>query len=113
MRTTTAKPDALSVAAFPAKAIAECLSEELVGEVKAALERKGEDLPAGKLTHLPIFIDSLSVVETLCVLDDVLPFSVDESVVRAGGYDSIEAAVNDVVTRIEGKWNEHHTGAKK
>jgi len=38
----------------------------------------------------------LSVVEILCVLDEILPFEVGESVVRAGGYGSIQEAVDDV-----------------
>ena len=35
-----------------------------------------------------------------------------ESVVKAGGYDSIDGAVKHVTGRVEKKWGEHHTGAK-
>jgi len=113
MVTTTIKPAAPSLP-FPAAAVAECLRDELITAVQAAAALEKKPLPASEsgLTTLPIFIDSLSVVETLCVLDDVLPFSVDESVVRAGGYNSIDAAINHVVSRIEKKWNEYYSGGK-
>jgi hypothetical protein len=42
----------------------------------------------------------------------VLPFKVTESVVKAGGYDSIDGAVKHVTGRVEKKWGEHHAGAK-
>ena len=53
-------------------------------------------------------IDSLAVVEILCVLDDILPFEANESVVRPGGYSSIEDAVKSVSGRVEKHWVKHH-----
>jgi hypothetical protein len=56
-------------------------------------------------------IDSLGVVEVLCALDDLVPFPVDESVVRPGGYNSINEAVRHVVGRIERAWRQYQDGA--
>lgn len=53
-------------------------------------------------------IDSLAVVEILCVLDDILPFEANESVVRPGGYSSIDDAVKSVSGRVEKQWVKHH-----
>lgn len=106
--TVTTKP--ADVPVFPAEAVADCLKQELIEAVRAEGERNEEDLPENpdELAAYSRFVDSLSVVEILCVLDDVLPFTVDESVVRAGGYDSIDAAVKHVMGRVEKKWIEHY-----
>jgi len=103
---TTSKAAAKRVPTFPAKAVADCLRDELVDAVQAAARRKGTAIPATpkELVGAQIEIDSLVVVEILCALDEILPFQVDESVVRAGGYDSIGAAVLHVVGRVESKW---------
>src|SRR5437867_2110378 len=98
---------------FPAQAIGDCLRDELTSAVTGVLKRKGAPVPPGPLSGLPFFVDSLCAVEALCVLDDLLPFTVDESAVRAGGYDSIDAAVNDIVARVQSKWNDHYLGGKK
>ena len=52
---------------------------------------------------LGISIDSLTAVEILCVLDEV-PFTVNESVVRPGGYSSIQDALTHLNERIEKQW---------
>jgi hypothetical protein len=97
---------------FPADAVRDCLRDELIAAVKAEARRRGSPLVgnASQLGKMAIEIDSLTVVETLCALDDVLPFQVDESVVRAGGYESIDEASTHVVGRIEAKWKQHHQG---
>ncbi|MGY4617642.1 hypothetical protein ACVWZ4_002869 [Bradyrhizobium sp. USDA 4472] len=61
---------------------------------------------------MSIELDSLTVVELIAVLDDYLPFKVTESVVKAGGYGSIAAAVKHVIGRVEKKWDKHYAGVK-
>jgi len=90
-----------TTAAFPAAAIEARLSEEITRIVQHQARVSGSS--AG--------IDSLAVVEILCVLDNILPFEVNESVVRPGGYSSIEDAVTSLSGRIEKRWQKHHEGA--
>jgi hypothetical protein len=107
---TSTKAPTKTAPTFPADAVKDCLRDELVAAVQAEAQRKGSPLTGNaiKLGGMAIEIDSLTVVETLCALDDVLPFQVDESVVRAGGYDSIDEALTHVIGGIETKWKEHH-----
>ncbi len=97
---------------YPATAVATVMQQELVRAVRSRFQRKGQPLliPDDELVLLTLEIDSLTVVELLSNLDDILPFKVTESVVKAGGYGSIEAAVKHVVSRIETKWNSYHKG---
>lgn len=100
--------------AYPAAALASRLRDELIQAVQAVGRRRGLTLPAtaDEIADFPMEIDSLGVVEVLCVLDSILPFQVDESVVRAGGYGSINEAVRHVVGRIERAWQKYQDGAK-
>jgi hypothetical protein len=102
------------VPAYPATGVASLIREELLDAIRKTYKRKGLPLPSddASVLTLPIEIDSHTVVEALPVLDDILPFKVTESVVKAGGYDSIDGAVKHVAGRVEKKWNEHHAGAK-
>jgi hypothetical protein len=99
---------------YPAAGVASLMRDELLNAVRSTYRRKGLPLPSDDASVVvkPIEIDSQLVVETLQVLDDILPFKVTESVVKAGGYDSIEAAVAHVTGGVEKKWGKHHTGAK-
>ncbi len=109
METGTA-PAIKTKTSYPAAAVTAILREELLRAVRARCRRRGEALPKGDadVVILVVEIDSLTVVELLSALDDVLPFQVTECVVKAGGYDSIAAAVKHVVGRVESKWNKHH-----
>jgi hypothetical protein len=99
---------------FPRKAVEKALRDELIVSVRAIARRKGLPLPAkdDELVVAAIEIDSLTVVEILCVLDGILPFEVGESAVQAGGYRSIQEAVSDVVKRVEREWQKHSVGSK-
>src|SRR5947209_4999215 len=96
--------------AYPAAGVASLMRDELLTAVRSTYRRKGLPLPAddASLVIKPVEIDSQLVVETLQVLDDILPFKVTESVVKAGGYSSIEAAVAHVTGGVEKKWTKHH-----
>jgi len=113
MASTTA-PITQTILPYPATAVAAVMQEELLRAVRSRFRRKGQPLPIAdyEVVLLAVEIDSLTVVELLSNLDDILPFKVTESVVKAGGYGSIEAAVEHVVSRVETKWNKYHTGGK-
>ncbi|WP_338832604.1 hypothetical protein [Bradyrhizobium sp. 27S5] len=114
MATLTAPAISKVIPAYPATEIAAVLQEELVRAVRRRYRRKGLPLPKDEeaLIIMSIELDSLTVVELIAVLDDLLPFKVTESVVKAGGYGSISAAVKHVVGRVEKKWDKHHAGVK-
>lgn len=98
---------------YPASDVAAVLQRELLAAVRSRYRRKGLPLPKddADIVILSIEIDSLTVVDILASLDDILPFKVTECVVKPGGYNSIDAAVKHVTGRVATKWNKHH-GAK-
>lgn len=111
---TIVVPEPKTIPAYPAGDVAAVLRHELLGAIRRRFRRKGTPLPKNddEVVIMTIEIDSLTVVELLSSLDDILPFEVTESVVKAGGYKSIEAAVKHVTGRVESKWNKHHDGGK-
>ncbi len=112
--TVVSVPSVQAAPPYPAAAVAAVMRHELLRAVRARFRRKGETLPEAdsEVVLLEVEIDSLTVVELLSSLDDILPFKVTESVVKAGGYGSIEAAVKHVVGRIETKWKKYHAGER-
>lgn len=86
--------------AFPKDAVANLLRDELTNAAMARAVMQG-----GSSGGASQEVDSLSVVTILCSVDDIVGFEVPQKVVRAGGYASIEEAVNHVVPRIEGLWS--------
>jgi hypothetical protein len=113
MTTTTTVPPK-TIPTFPAKAVYAALRAELIASVQAEALRKGKALPSDLdlVVAATIEIDSLIVVEILCVLDGTLPFQVGESVVRAGGYSSIKSALEHVMGQIEKEFTDHFRGGR-
>ena len=107
---TVAVPKTITIPAYPAGDVAATLRHELLGVIRRRFRRKGMPLPKkdDDVVIMTIEIDSLTVVELLSSLDDILPFEVTESVVKAGGYKSIDAAVKHVTSRVESRWNKYH-----
>ena len=100
--------------AYPAAAVSATLTDEFIAVTRRTFDRKGSPLTIDDqdLARAVIDIDSLTAVEILCVLDDILPFQVGESVICAGGYMSIGEAVEKIVGRVEKEWVKHHNGGK-
>jgi len=103
---------ATTIHLYPATHVASALKSELIASVRAIARRKGMVIPKddGSLVAADVELDSLTVIEILCVLDEILAFEVGESVVRAGGYGSIQEAVDDVTASVEKEWIKHHHG---
>ena len=103
---------ATRIQVYPATHVASALRRELIDSIRAIARRKGAVIPKddGSLVAADVEIDSLSVIEVLCVLDEILLFEVGDSVVRAGGYASIQEAVDDVTAGVEKEWIKHHHG---
>ena len=95
---TTAKPK--TSAAFPAQTIETSIREFLAeqGEMQAVLHGVGPQ-PA---------VDSLVIVELLLELEAKVPFELPESLVQAGGYDSVDEVVQNLMPKLQQRWSEHH-----
>jgi hypothetical protein len=105
-------PDAKLKAEFPAAGIEARLREELIKVMKTQADLEGRTLPGNSAAILtaPSTLDSLVVVEVLCVLDELLGFEVPENVVRAGGYETIAGAISDLMPRIANQWRKRNGG---
>lgn len=104
---TTAYP--AGITAFPAAKVESCLRNELLQAVEAAATLKGIRMLPGSAgrSAMSIQIDSLVVVELLCAVEPILNLELPDSVVRAGGYRSINEAVGHLMPRIEKEWQKH------
>ena len=51
---------------------------------------------------------ALVVVEVLLELETQVPFELPDSLVRAGGYDSVDEVVQHLMPKLQKRWSEHH-----
>lgn len=110
---TIAKPAA---AAFPAAAVGAKLRSALLDFVKSTAALHGIALPPGTTNQYSaaVHLDSLSVVDVLCDIEPIVSFPLKDSIVKPGGYGSIDEAIAHVLPRIEAAWKKHAgIGAKK
>jgi hypothetical protein len=89
--------------AFPVAAVEAALRGELLAAVQVEASLRGAVLPANPSAAV-FEIDSLVVVDLLCALEPLMGFEIQEDVVRAGGYDSIEDAVRHLMPTLEREW---------
>jgi len=113
MDSTTLVAPAAAKVSFPAAAVEAHLRAELIEAIKTDASIKGIPLPSApaQIAKAAVEIDSLVVVEILCVVDPIVGFELPDSVVRAGGYKSVESALADLLPRIEKLWTKRK-GAK-
>ena len=106
MDVTTLAPPAPALAPFPVAAVEACLRAELIDAIKAEASIKGVALPAAPadMAKAAVLINSLVVVSLLCAVEPIVEFELPESVVRAGGYVSVESALGHLLPRIEKQW---------
>ena len=92
---------------FPKQRVLDALTDELLKVAKSEAGVRGIALPPDRpaIIASPVPMDSLTTVDALCVLDDVLGFKLKEDVVRTGGYDSVSEALDHLVPRIQAIWN--------
>jgi len=78
----------------------------LIETVKAEAFVKGITLPAAtaQVAKTPFQVDSLVVVSILCAIEPIVGFELPDSVVRAGGYSSVESALEHLLPGIEKQW---------
>jgi hypothetical protein len=107
---TITKPGTGStVKAFPKAAVEAKLKEALLGAAEADAALKGTVLPAdvaGKASA-SVELDSLEVVSLLCDIEPIVGFELKDSLVRRGGYSSVNDALGHLLPRIEKAWEKH------
>ena len=106
MNTTTLAPPPARTAQFPILAVETKLREELIETIKAEATIRGITLPSSpvQISQAAVHVDSLVVVSILCAIEPILGFELSESVVRAGGYGTVEAALGHLLPRLENEW---------
>lgn len=98
---------------FPRKEIELCIRDFLreEAEVQAAVHsetKQPKNIQNSSFGPQPT-IDSLVCVEVLVELESkVIPFPLPESLIRAGGYDSVDEVVMDLLPRIKARWDKHY-----
>ena len=114
MATATLAPlgSSSAIAPFPSGAVEADLRSELIEVVKAEAAIKGMTLPAVPVAigSTPFQIDSLVVVSILCVVEPLLGVELPDSVVRTGGYGSVDEALAQLLPRIEAFWKKRKEG---
>lgn len=92
--------------AFPTAAVEAALRSELIEAVKGEAAIRGVALPTSTalIGKTAFQVDSLVVVSILCEVEPIVGFALPDSVVRAGGYGSVDSALAQLVPRIEAQW---------
>lgn len=112
---TITKP-AVAATAFPKVEVEGKLKEVLLGAVQSEAVLKGITLPtdtAGQAAA-SVRLDSLDVVSLLCEVEPIMKFELKDSLVRTGGYASVNQAMDHLMPRLEKVWEKNASkGAKK
>lgn len=105
-----AKAPTSSVSTFPTNVVVATLRHELTEALTAVAAVEGIAIPqsATELGQHPFEIDSLNAIEILCAIEPLIGMDLKSSVVRAGGYSSINDATATLLPRIEKAWKKHH-----
>ena len=100
MVTETLTPADVAAPAFTAAEVKRRLREELqkIADQSSVLRPEWEPL-----------LDSKRVVGTVLGIEDLFPFKLPpDKVVRKGGYESVDEAIDDMLGRIETIWTERN-----
>lgn len=100
---------------FPAASIEATLRTWLLQSILSTASLHGVSIPSEETAQstLGIQIDSLVVVALLCEAEKIAGITLKESIVKAGGYDSVNDALAHLMPRIEKAWNRHHKGTRR
>jgi hypothetical protein len=110
--TTLVRPS-VKIAPFPLAAVEATLRSELVKAVEIEASIRGITLPEAptQVAKESVHVDSLLVVSILCAVEPIVGFELPESVVRTGGYTSVDSALGQLLPRLEKEWAKKN-GAK-
>lgn len=101
---TISKPSSAGI--FPSQAVESKLRGALLQSVQSTAAVQGIALPPTNAEQCAtrIHLDSLEVVDLLCDVESIVGFELKDSIVKAGGYQSINEALAHVLPRIEAAW---------
>lgn len=102
--------------AFPGASVETKLRDALLESVKSTASLQGISLPSSTPAQCAasVHLDSLEVVNLLCEVEPIVGFELKDSIVKVGGYHSINEAIGHVMPRIEAAWQKHVSkGGKK
>ena len=95
------------VSTFPQAEIEAQLQKELLHAIETEASLLGVSLPASipDRIAMSMHVDSLVAVEILCTVEPIVGFELEDRIVRAGGYKSVDEAVKVLMPRVEKEWN--------
>jgi hypothetical protein len=113
MVVTSTAPPPTRTAPFPVAAVEVKLRDELIEAVIIETSIRGISLPSSPLevSKTAVHVDSLVVVAILCAVEPIVGFELSDSVVRSGGYPSVESALGHLMPGLEKEWTKKK-GAK-
>src|SRR5712692_11243047 len=108
MLETITKPAGAEMAFTKAEVEAK-LKEVLLAAAQSDAALKGITLPSdtGGQASASVRLDSLDVVSLLCDIEPIVKFELKGSLVRAGGYSSVNQAMEHLMPRIEKAWEKN------
>jgi hypothetical protein len=101
---------------FPLAAVEAKLREELLGVAHSAADMHSIALPTDPVAQsaAAIQLDSLAVVDVLLSVEQIVGCTLKDHIVKAGGYSSINSAIEHLTPRIKSAWDKHAAkGSKK
>lgn len=104
---TIIKPGTTTV--FPKAAVEAKLRDALLASASSDAMMKGINLPADVAGQAAASVrfDSLDVVSLLCDIEPIVGFELKDHLVRAGGYNSVNQAMDHLMPRIEKAWEKN------
>jgi acyl carrier protein len=105
MLETITKPAGTGTA-FPEVEVEAKLKEVLLEAAQSHAAMKGIALPADSAgqASAAVRLDSLDVVSLLCDIEPILDIELKDSLVRSGGYYSVNQAMDHLMPRIKKAW---------
>lgn len=99
---------------FPRHELELLLADELLLAADTEASMLGIAMPTqqAEAVMAPVPIDSLVAVGILCSVEPVLGFAAPDATVRAGGYASVQDALDHLLLRLERQWQKNQRGAK-
>ncbi|WP_339718244.1 hypothetical protein [uncultured Maritimibacter sp.] len=99
---------------FPLHELELLLTDELLLAADTEASMLGIAMPTqqAQAVTAPVPIDSLVAVGILCSVEPVLGFPPPDATVRAGGYASVQDALDHLLPRLENQWQKKQGGTK-
>ena len=99
---------------FPRHELELLLTDELLLAADTEAGMLGITMPTqqAQAVTAPVPINSLVAVGILCSVEPVLGFPAPDAIVRAGGYASVQDALDHLLPQLERQWQKKQGGVK-